>query len=346
MPTLLDPPLTSASVITRHPTNPILTARDVPYQCTLLFNAGVCRFGGRYAMVFRNDYGRDGDTKFDGTNLGLAFSDDGVRWEVQARPCITLEQARELAAPLFVTRDTSREIYRFYDPRLTVIDGRVVMCFAVDTAHGLRGGIAVTDDFEHWEVLSLTQPDNRNMVLFPEKLGGRYVRLDRPMPIYSRGKDRFDLWLSTSPDLRDWGGHEMVLGVEDVPFANDKVGPGAPPVRTSRGWLTTFHAVDIDPARGKNGWEQAWRKRYTAGIMLLDLDDPRRIVGMCPTPLIAPETDYEAAHGFRNHVIFPGGMILEPSGEVKIYYGAADTVECLATAHVDDLIALCEPVGR
>lgn len=78
-----------------------------------------------------------------------------------------------------------------------------------------------------------------------------------------------------------------------MPFANDKVGPAAPPVRTDKGWLTTFHAVDIDPGRGKHGWEPTWKKRYTAGIMLLDLEDPRKVIGMAKQPLLAPETEYE-----------------------------------------------------
>jgi len=112
-------------------------------------------------------------------------------------------------------------------------------------------------------------------------------------------------------------------------------------VKTKAGWLTTFHAVDFDPNRGKNGWEAAWRKRYTAGIMLLDLDDPGKVIGMYRHPLLEPHAPYEVDGGFRNNVIFPGGMILEDTGEVKIYYGAADTVECLATADVQDLIALC-----
>ena len=137
---------------------------------------------------------------------------------------------------------------------------------------------------------------------------------------------------------------DLLLGGEHVPFANAKIGPGAPPVKTEQGWLTTFHAVDIDPDRSKNGWEPAWKKRYSIGIMLLDLEDPHKVVGMSKTPLLAPEVSYETDDGFRNDVLFPGGMILEDDGEVKIYYGAADTVECLATAHVDDLIGLCTEI--
>ncbi|UQZ83082.1 Beta-1,4-mannooligosaccharide phosphorylase [Paenibacillus konkukensis] len=323
-------PLHSSPVIRRHPANPLLTPKDVPYGPAMVFNAGVAKYEGKYVMVFRNDYG-DAEAETiepaGTTNLGLAWSDDGVHWDVQASP---------------VWSWNDEEVVRVYDPRLTVIGGRCYMCFAVDTKHGVRGGIAVTDDFRRFEVLSMSVPDNRNMVLFPERIGGKYVRLERPFPVYGRGGvDRFDTWLSDSPDLRYWGGSKLVLGVEDVPFANDKVGPGAPPVKTAKGWLTTFHAVDIDRSRGKNGWEPSWKKRYSAGIMLLDLDDPSRIAGMSKSPLLAPEAAYETSGGFRNDVIFPGGMILEPSGEVKIYYGAADTVECLATADVDDLLRLC-----
>jgi len=319
--------MTPSTPVQRHPRNPVLAAKDVPYRATLVFNAGVAKHQGRYVMVFRNDVGTWGEPRFDGTSLGLAFSDDGVSWKVEPEPCFELED---------------EEIRRAYDPRLTVIDGRVYMCFAVDTRHGVRGGIAVTDDFEDFEILSLSTPDNRNMVLFPETVGGMFVRLERPFPVYSRGGgELFDIWISDSPDLSYWGNSQLLLGSEDVPWCNAKIGPAAPPVKTPKGWLTTFHAVDIDPSRGKNGWEPTWTKRYTAGIMLLDLEDPRKIVGLCREPLMAPEAPYEVSGGFRNHVIFPCGLILEDDGEVKIYYGAADTVICLATARVDDLVGLC-----
>lgn len=322
--------LISSSVIRRHPGNPILDAARVPYPTALVFNAGVTKFNGKYVMVFRNDYGsaeRQTLEPHHTTDLGVAFSDDGVHWEVQPKPCFKLHD---------------QEIIRAYDPRLTVIDGRCYMCFAVDTQHGIRGGVAVTDDFENFEILSLSTPDLRNMVLFPEKIGGNYVRLERPFTVYSRGGvDRFDMWISESPDLKYWGNSDLLLAVEDVAFANDKIGPAAPPIKTKHGWLTTFHAVDLDPERGKNGWESSWKKRYTAGLMMLELDNPKKIIGLYKEPLLAPEVRYETEGGFRNNVIFPGGMILEDDGEVKIYYGSADAVECLATAHIDDLITLC-----
>ena len=334
--------LKSSSIMKRHPANPLLSAKDVSYPANLIFNAGIAKFQGRYVMVFRNDWGEEG-VRITDTNLGLAFSDDGITWEAAPAPCWDTERVVNVAGQFHSgCYSAEDEIMRVYDPRLTVIDGRCYMCYATDTRHGLRGGIAVTDDFETFEVLSMAAPDNRNMVLFPEKINDLYVRLERPMTFTgSSVPNRFHVWSSRSPDLRYWGDTHLVLAAEAVPFANDKIGPAAPPVKTDKGWLTTFHAVDIDESRGKNGWEEKWQKRYTMGIMLLDRENPERVVGMSKEPILAPEAVYEVSGGYRNHAIFPGGMILEDSGEVKIYYGSADTVECLVTADVNDLLALC-----
>lgn len=314
-----------ATPLRRHPGNPILTRDDVPYASTCVFNAGVCRWQGRYAMVFRNDYGRWGDPHFDGTNLGLAWSDDGFKWKVEKEPVFAWQ---------------TDEILRAYDPRLTVCEGKLYMCFAVDTRHGVCGGIATTDDFQRWEVLSTSTPDNRNMVLFPEKIGDDFVRLERPMPVYSRGRDRFDIWLGKSADLSRWGGFRLVAGVEDFPYANDKIGPGAPPVRTHGGWLCVVHAVDRDEARGKNGWEPTWKKRYHVGLMLLDSDDPSVVRGVLKEPLLSPEAPYETEEGFRTNAVFPTGAVVVDD-ELRVYYGAADTVMAVASGAVDELVAAC-----
>ncbi len=330
---ILEPKLYSAECITKIE-KPVLTKDDIPYEASLIFNAGVAKYKGKYVMVFRNDYGPTEETypgiKFR-TSLGFAESTDGVSWTVRDT---TIFDNKNLLP--------EDELKRLYDPRITILEGKPYLCMAMDTRHGVRGCIAEIDDnFEKINIISASAPDNRNIVLFPEKIDGKYVRLERPFPVYSRGRDRFDLWLSTSPDLKFWGETELILAVEDVPYANDKIGPAAPPVKTDKGWLTIFHAVDKDETRGKNGWESSWKKRYCAGIMLLDLNDPTKVVGMSKLPLIAPENYFETEEGFRQQVIFPGGMIVEDNGEVKIYYGASDTVECLATAHIDDLIALC-----
>ena len=328
----------TAPCISRSPENPILTATDIPYDASLIFNAGVTKFNGKYVMVFRNDYGvteQDYKDYLDekiplpsfSTNIGIAYSDDGIKWDVQDKPCFSLSCDKT-------------KIRRAYDPRLTVIDGRCYMCFAVDTFYGVRGGIAVTDDFVKFDILTMTVPDNRNMVLFPEKINDKFVRLERPFPIYGRSSNEaFDAWISNSPDCKYWGDHKLLLGAETVPYANCKIGPAAPPVKTKKGWLTTFHAVWKHEDLELNTWERSWNKEYFGGLMLLDLNDPSKVIGIYNHPLISATTK-EEIEGFRGSVIFPGGMILEDSGEVKIYYGAADTVECLATADVNDLLEL------
>jgi len=316
---------TTAECITRWPET-ILSRHDVPYRSALTFNAGVMKRGdGDYVMIFRNDVGDYDRQILEGTNLGLAFSADGIHWKVEPQPCFSL---------------ANEEILRVYDPRITEIDGEICMCFAVDTRHGVCGGMAVTKDFHHFDIKSISVPENRNMVLFPEKINGNYVRLERPMPVYSRGGDKFDIWLSESPDLVYWGKSRLVLATEDVPYCNDKIGPGAPPIKTDRGWLIIFHSVDIDPNRGKNGWEKAWRKRYVIGLALLDPEDPSRVIGMSKRPLMVPEGYWELEEGYRTNALFPCGM-LEENGLVRIYYSAGDAIVRMATAKLEDLLDLC-----
>ncbi len=323
--------LKGSKLVHRYENNPILTYKDVPYPAHLVFNAGVSKYHDEYIMVFRDDFffiDPNGERKLD-TCCGVAKSDDGIHWTVRKEPL------------QFNVVDEKKEIERFYDPRIIVIEDELYMCFAVDTHHGVCGGIGkVRGDFEALDVISISVPDNRNMVLFPEKINGMFVRLERPFPMYGHGP--FDIWMSKSPDLKFWGESSLVMGTEEVEFANNKIGPGAPPIKTDAGWLCLFHTVDVDDTRGKNGWEDFWKKRYCIGLMLLDLNDPSKVIGKYSEPLMAPEAPYEIDGGFRNDVLFPGGMILEDNGEVKIYYGAADAYECLATANINDLIALCK----
>ena len=182
------------TVVKRYSQNPILSSADAPYNSDQIYNAGVTKFNGKYVMIFRNDWG---DTLFQendwGVHLGFAFSDDGLNWKISHKVCLDIHDD---------------EIKRVYDPRLTVIDGLCYVCFAVDTLHGIRGGIAVTEDFNHFKILSLSAPDNRNMVLFPEKINGKFARFERPFALYNSANSdvqRLDMWYSESPDARFWG---------------------------------------------------------------------------------------------------------------------------------------------
>jgi beta-1,4-mannooligosaccharide/beta-1,4-mannosyl-N-acetylglucosamine phosphorylase len=336
---------------------PVLRPHDCPYPCTLAFNAGVAKlpagvggdYAGKYVMVFRNDYGdfnqpadwpgRDSSlpTGKTATKLGIATSDDGLEWNVEDRELWNQEPGKFLTPKTFSRR---------YDPRLTVLDGRVYLCYAVDTGYGVLGGLAVTDDLVHFEELGHAPPSNRNHVLFPEQIDGKFVRLERPFPQYgNRGPNHaFDIWISHSPDSRYWGEHRLVIPREEYPWVNDKIGPGAPPVRTDEGWLCITHAVDLHEDDQLDGWEKnPWYKRYTCGLLLLDSDEPWKVKGLARKPIIVPEEDYERK-GFRGDVIFPGGLLDLGNGTMRIYYGGADTVECAAEAKTSDLLSMIEPL--
>ncbi len=319
------------SPLIRSKYNPILSSNDLNYPSNLVFNAGVVKFRGRYIMAFRNDYNYSklmfdnfllgkGSLHAPSSNIGIAYSYDGIHWKPNTEPSLELE---------------NEEIRRIYDPRLTVIEDRCYITFAIDTKfQDNRCGIAITDDFEHFELISVTPPNNRNVLLFPSKINGLYYRLERPF-----NGNNGDIWISSSPDMIHWGNWQRLLCSKRLQFCNSKIGPGAPPIKTEKGWLTTFHTV-TESEELFYSWSGDWNRKYCMGIMLLDLDNPAEIIGIYDKPLLKPEMDYELK-GFRGNVVFPGGMILEESGEVKIYYGAADTVECMATAHVDDLLSLC-----
>jgi beta-1,4-mannooligosaccharide/beta-1,4-mannosyl-N-acetylglucosamine phosphorylase len=331
---------TSPPWLHRHPANPVLAAADVPYESELVFNCSVLREGGQYTTVFRNDFRPDRDTigGFD-TNFGRASSPDGVHWSVEPTPL------------LHVRTDY---IKRLYDPRVTPLEGRYYLTACASTEDGPRAVCYGSDDLRTFDLIDMSLPCSRNTLLFPEKINGYYYRLERPMwsaidSLYLKHAGAwigqyFDIFISRSPDLVHWGGSQPLIRTAQIPYANIKIGPGAVPIRTAHGWLLLIHGVDFDPQRGKNGWEPAWKCRYHGGVALLDLDDPTRLLGYGRTPLITPEAPYETDGGYRNHVVFPMAGLVDEQGKIEIYYGAADTVICLATANIEQLIAMCKPV--
>ena len=167
---------------------------------------------------------------------------------------------------------------------------------------------------------------NRNAVLFPEKIDGMYVLLHRP-DVNGGGS----MWISRSPDLKYWGDTEVVTPKRSGLWDSIKIGAGTPPIKTNAGWLVIIHAVCGNCAGNY----------YTMGTVLLDLKNPGKMIGRSTGCVMRPEADYEQT-GFVPNVIFPTGAILENNGEVKIYYGAADNYECMATANIKDLIKSCK----
>ncbi len=321
--------LIECNKINRYIKNPILSKNDIPYDAELIFNSGVVYYKNKYLMCFRDDYYFDGsDSTHFHTCIGFAESNDGINFIPFDKPFIKYEDIN------------IGENIRIYDPRLIVLENNLYMCFALDTHHGIRGGIMkINDDLKTYEILSLTAPDNRNLVLFDRKINDYYIRLERPMTMYSRRrKEIFDLWMSYSKDLKYWGDTKLLLKMENIPYANCKIGPAAPPMYTEYGWIVLFHAVIKDELLGKNGYEDKWDKVYTCGVMILDKDKPDNILTISKNPLMIPKEKYETENGFRNNVLFPCALTLN-NNIVSIYYGASDTTTCLATIKLEDLIA-------
>ncbi|KJS72524.1 MAG: glycosidase, partial [Desulfotomaculum sp. BICA1-6] len=213
------------SVVKRYAGNPILTRDDVPYPVSTVHNAGVVKANGRYVMIFRSHLlnGR--------SILGLAESADGYSFKVRPEPFMTPSQDGIFG---------EYEEYGVEDPRICQLDGDFVITYSAYSRHGVRIGLARTRDFEAIERISLiTQADLRNVVIFPQKFGGRYVRLDRPHSEISP----WSMWISYSPDLVHWGDSKVIVKPAGYHWDEMKIGPGATPFKTDSGWLNIYHGV-------------------------------------------------------------------------------------------------------
>ena len=173
---------------------------------------------------------------------------------------------------------------------------------------------------EFLDVIAL--PDNRVPCLFPEKIGGHYVRLDRPI-----GHGIGSIWVSFSPDLMHWGDSQLVIAPRPGYWDSYRVGASCVPIETNEGWLEIYHGTKMTSAG----------PIYRTGVVMLDLEDPSVVIGRSDVPIHAPRADYERI-GDINNVVFASGAIVEDDGTVKVYYGAADTSICLATGNLADLI--------
>jgi predicted GH43/DUF377 family glycosyl hydrolase len=311
----------SRGLITRYPGNPILTKHAVPYVVETVHNAAVTKVGHRYVMLFRA-HQRTGRSI-----LGIAESDDGFRFDVRPEPFMVPATEGEFARA---------EEYGVEDPRVTPIDGRYYITYSAYSRHGVRIGLAVTDDFQAVKRVALiTEADHRNVVLFPEKVGGRYARLDRPHSHIGK----WSIWISYSPDLVHWGDSRLIIAPASYHWDEMKIGPGAPPIATEHGWLEIYHGV----------FETMAGAVYRLGVALLDRQDPSRVLGVADEWVLQPEDPWEV-NGYVPNVVFTCGAIPEPDGSVKIYWGGADSVMCAGTARIDDLVALCRnrprpPIG-
>ena len=299
-------------LIKRYKGNPILTKKDVPYPVETVHNAAVIKHEGRYIMLFRSHL-RNGRSI-----IGMAQSDDGYQFQVSSEPFITPSEDGLWA---------EYEAFGVEDPRVSKVEGEYLITYSAYSRHGVRIALAKTKDFKSLEKIAfITQADYRNVVIFPEKINGMYVRLDRPHSEISP----WSIWITRSPDLIHWGESQVVMKPEAYHWDEMKIGPGAPPMRTAKGWLSIYHGVfpTMDGAI------------YRLGLALHDLEDPSKILAIGDSWILQPEDPWEVS-GYVHNVVFTCGAVPEEDGSVKIYWGGADTVMCVGVAQMDDLLEFC-----
>jgi predicted GH43/DUF377 family glycosyl hydrolase len=246
------------------------------------------------------------------SHLRLARSRDGRRFTIDPQPAM---------APA-----TPAEAYGIEDPRITHLDGRYWINYTAVSRHGIATALAVTDDFAAFERRGLIfAPENRDVTIFPERIDGRYVALHRPAGHVLGGRD---IWLARSPDGLHWGDHQLVCTRRPGHWDSARIGGGAVPVRTDRGWIEIYHGVDD-------------ADRYCLGALLLDPHDPARILARSAEPLLEPQAAEERT-GFFGNVVFTCGAVTRRD-ELTLYYGAADQCTCGATVSIADLLASLTP---
>lgn len=298
-------------VIERWYKNPIITLENVPFPCNTVFNAAATKMGDEYILLLRVEdlAGR--------SVFALARSEDGYHFSVEAEP--VMEPSKDEPFRSYERRGIE-------DPRITFLEGEYYVMYTAYSRYGARLALCKTKDFKNFERLGLiSQPENKDGCLFPRKIKGRYVRLDRP---YGGGIG--NMWLSYSDDLLHWGDSEVVMTTRGGFWDSDRIGACAPPIETEYGWLEIYHGVKNTSAG----------PIYRMGAVLLDLETPSKVLGRSAVPILTPREYYERV-GDVGNVVFACGAILEDGGKIKIYYGAADTCICLGFADVNHLVDRC-----
>lgn len=240
-------------------------------------------------------------------------------------------RVREVGCEVFVPEGELEE-FGVEDARITLLEGRFWITYVAVSRHGPATALASTVDFRSFERHGVIFcPENKDVVLFPERVGGRYAALHRP--VCRTSFTRPEIWFATSPDMRDWGGH-MPVRLGGGEWQSGRVGAGAPPLRVREGWLAIYHGNGPGSGAGGVGI-------YSAGVMLLDAGHPARVLKSSAGPIWVPEAEYEV-EGFVPNVVFPTGVVVD--GErVLVYGGAADTSTTVYEVGLGELLDALEP---
>lgn len=332
--------------------NPVLEPRRrSPWDAAQVRNPAAVMHDGKVHLLYTAAGELEKDFKM---YLGHAVSSDGFNFEfVSDEPVVmpsetefdgfdagSVEDARavKIGDTIYVTyvaRSFSHSAF-LRGERLKNPPG-VGVCW---TENYRRGGLMVTKDLKNFTRMGPVTTDDHydcNVILFPEQINGQYVMLHRPSPfkaeIESGAADVAGMNICFSDDLVNWH-DDVVLAKNEHNWETGKIGGACPPVKTAEGWLTLYHAVEKRPE--VCDWYQDHHFCYRTGVMLLDLDDPRKVIARAPYPIMEPETPFEK-FGTVNNVVFVTGVV-EMGDELFLYYGGADTVTCVATTKTKELL--------
>ncbi|WP_288611714.1 glycoside hydrolase family 130 protein [uncultured Victivallis sp.] len=309
------------SMLIRSEHNPLFDPADFPFcAADQVFNPGQVRLPDGRTILLLSVMPRNERS----ARCHVAESTDGIHFTIHPEPIFKVDENKTFG------KLDSHPI----DCRITYFpeDNCCYIMRPGNSSWGCCAFLYRTTDFrtvEPVEIIAL--PHNRVPCLFPEKINGEYVRIDRPYSVGAPYEKSFaHMWISRSPDLIHWGRHRPLLQRDFMPWNNLKIGPTVP-IRTEKGWLEIIHGVQNTFV----GW------RYSLGALLLDLENPEIILGRMNRYLLTPETPYER-QGVIPEVVFATGAIADlESREFRVYYGGADTTVNLATGNLDEIIDGC-----
>ncbi|MBL8684731.1 MAG: hypothetical protein JNK05_36480 [Myxococcales bacterium] len=308
------------SLLVRHPNNPILSASDWPYPVHTVFNPGAVRLKDHTTLLLCRVEDFRGHS-----HLCAARSRNGIDgWQIDDTPTLS---------PM--PGEYTEELWGIEDPRITWMPelGRYAVAYTAFSKAGPGVALALTEDFRTFERLGLVmQPDDKDAAMLPRRVDGHFALVHRPM--HESGAH---IWMSFSPDLRNWGGHKLVLLARKGAWWDaNKVGLSPPLIETPRGWLMIYHGVRHTAAGSL----------YRLGLALLDLEQPTKCLLRGDPWMFGPEAQYER-EGDVGYVVFPCGYVIEDDGDtVRLYYGASDTCIALATASLSAMLAWLDEHGR
>ncbi|MDQ5948150.1 MAG: beta,2-mannobiose phosphorylase / 1,2-beta-oligomannan phosphorylase, partial [Pseudomonadota bacterium] len=244
------------------------------------------------------------------SHLRFLCSDDGVKFY-------------EPAGYPRLVGEGSLQTFGIEDCRVTCLDGTYYLTFTAVSDSGVCVALRTTKDWKtfisHGIILP---PHNKDCALFGEKIDGKYYALHRPSSVDLGGNY---IWLAESPDGLHWGNHKCLIKTRKGAWDSARIGAGAAPIKTAQGWLEIYHGANE-------------KHQYCLGAVLLDLNDPSKVLARSEQPIMRPSTEYELC-GFFGHVVFTNGHVVAPDGEsLTIYYGAADEFVCGATFSITEIL--------